>query len=108
MKRLVEFLTQSVFNAPRDGAEVGAESSADLKVIIYTRTGCHLCDDAIELVRQQQVQPTLIDIDADPQLRERFNVCVPVVEIEGKIRFRGKVDTVLLRRTIRAERKRRS
>ncbi|MEX0794912.1 MAG: glutaredoxin family protein [Pirellulaceae bacterium] len=107
MKRLVEFLSQSVFNAPRAAAEVGAESTANPKVIIYTRTGCHLCDDAIELVRQQQVQPILIDIDADPQLRERFNVCVPVVEIEGKIRFRGKVDPVLLRRTLRAERKRR-
>jgi len=103
----VEFLSQSVFNSPRGHAEVGAESSADPKVIIYTRTGCHLCDDAIDLVRQQQVHPILIDIDADPQLREQFNVCVPVVEIEGKIRFRGKVDPVLLRRTIRAERWRR-
>lgn len=103
----MEFLWKSVFNSSRAGAEVGAESSANPKVIIYTRTGCHLCDDAIELVRQQQVQPILIDIDADPQLRERFNVCVPVVEIEGKLRFRGKVDPILLRRTIRAERTRR-
>jgi hypothetical protein len=66
-----------------------------------------LCDDAIELTRRLGVEPALIDIDNDPQLRQRFNVCVPVVEIEGKIRFRGKVDPVLLRRTLRAERRRR-
>jgi len=39
-----------------------------------------------------------VDIDAEPELREKFNTCVPVVEIDGKVRFRGKVDPILLRR----------
>jgi len=50
------------------------------------------------------LQPALVDIDAetvaDESLRERFNTCVPVVEIDGKIRFRGHVDPVLLQRLL--------
>jgi len=47
------------------------------------------------------LQPTVIDIDQDSALRERFDTCVPVVEIDGTIRFRGRVDAVLLRRIVR-------
>lgn len=43
---------------------------------------------------------TTVDIDQDPRLRERFDQCVPVVEIDGKIRFRGKVNPVLLDRLL--------
>jgi hypothetical protein len=41
-----------------------------------------------------------IDIDRDPKLVERFTTCVPVVEIDGKIRFRGQINELLLRRLI--------
>lgn len=43
----------------------------------------------------------LVDIDHDPNLRERFDTCVPVVEIDGQIRFRGRVEPTLLQRIIR-------
>jgi glutaredoxin len=69
-------------------------------VALYTRTGCHLCDDAHALLRRYGLQPELIDIDADPALRERFNYCVPVVVIDGKERFRGHVNEVLLKRIL--------
>ena len=71
------------------------------EVVLYTRTGCHLCDDAEQMLADHGLQATLIDIDAVPELRERFDTCVPVVEIDGKIRFRGRVDRVLLRRLLR-------
>ena len=67
-------------------------------IVLYTRAGCHLCDDALALLLAHGLAPKSVDIDADPTLRERFNECVPVVEIDGKIRFRGHVDPVLLRR----------
>ena len=70
-------------------------------VILYTRDGCHLCDDAHDLLRRYGVAPQLVDIDADPQLLERFDCCVPVVEIDGKVRFRGRVNEILLRRLLR-------
>lgn len=72
------------------------------QVVLYTRAGCHLCDDAHALLLRHGLQPALVNIDADPALRERYNFCVPVVEIDGKERFRGRVNEVLLERVLRA------
>jgi glutaredoxin len=77
-------------------------STEPLKVVLYTRNGCHLCDDAELMLVQHGLRPEIVDIDADPALSERFDTCVPVVEIDGKIRFRGWVNAVLLRRLLRA------
>jgi len=71
-----------------------------MNVTLYTRRGCHLCDDAHDVLTAHGLDPTLVDIDDDPALREKFNVCVPVVEIDGKVRFRGRVEPVLLRRLL--------
>jgi glutaredoxin len=70
------------------------------RVVLYTRDGCHLCEDAQQTLIQHGLNPTIIDIDADPALRQRFNTCVPVVEIDGRIRFRGLVNKVLLQRFV--------
>jgi glutaredoxin len=72
------------------------------KAVFYTRHGCHLCDEALAILRRQGVEPQLVDIDADPVLRERYDQCVPVVEIDGKVRFRGRVSEVLLARLLKA------
>lgn len=72
-------------------------------LIVYSRVGCHLCDEAIELL---QLYSTLlppireIDIDTDPELRKRFDTEVPVVEFDGMVRFKGCVSVLLLRRLI--------
>lgn len=71
------------------------------KVVLYTRVGCHLCEDAERLLIKHGLRPEKVDIDDDPALCEQFNTCVPVVEIDGKIRFRGRVNEVLLRRLLR-------
>jgi glutaredoxin len=73
-----------------------------MNVILYSREGCHLCDDAQSLLLEHGLQARVVDIDADPTLREQFNECVPVVEIDGKVRFRGRVDPILLRRLFRS------
>jgi len=76
---------------------VGANS---VRVILYTRSGCHLCDQAAQTLAEQGQQVQAIDIDANAELRKRWGTCVPVVEIDGKVRFRGKVDPILLRRIV--------
>lgn len=75
-------------------------NGVEVDVVLYTRVGCHLCDDAQGLLEMHGLTPRLVDIDADGALRERYNDCVPVVEIDGKVRFRGRVDPVLLRRLL--------
>lgn len=74
-----------------------------MNIVVYTRDGCHLCDDAIALLRRHGHEPRLIDIDTDPQLHEHYNLCVPVVEIDGKERFRGRINEVLLTRLLSAK-----
>jgi glutaredoxin len=74
-----------------------------IKTVLYTRQGCHLCDDAQALLVQHGLRPQIVDIDADPKLRQQFNECVPVVEINGKVRFRGRINAVLLSRLLSME-----
>jgi len=70
------------------------------EVVLYTRAGCCLCDDAKALLVRHGMRPRLVDIDQDPVLREQFTNCVPVVEIDGQVRFRGRINEVLLKRLL--------
>jgi glutaredoxin len=82
-----------------------------LEVVFYTRRGCHLCDAAWERLRQRHrrhgFQLTTIDVDSDPRLVEQYGTCVPVVAVNGRVRFRGVVNPVLLDRLLRGESQRR-
>ncbi|WP_010581905.1 glutaredoxin family protein [Schlesneria paludicola] len=72
-------------------------------VILYTKEGCHLCDEAAELLaRYERWLPRVenIEIQSSRELTEQFQTCVPVIAFDGKIRFRGRVDEALLRRLI--------
>jgi predicted thioredoxin/glutaredoxin len=44
-----------------------------------------------------------VDVDSDPKLAEAYGTSVPVVAVDGKVRFRGKVEPVLLDRLLQAE-----
>jgi Glutaredoxin-like domain (DUF836) len=89
----------------RSAADLGPPLCRFSRVVLYTRLGCHLCDDARAMLdRYRTYLPvvTEVDIDGDPSLVERFTTCVPVVEFDGKVRFRGRVHELLLRRLIAA------
>lgn len=69
-------------------------------VVLYTRTGCHLCEDALALLAQLGVRPQVVDIDTDARLVEQFHLWVPVIAIDGKVRFRGQINEALLAREL--------
>ena len=77
-----------------------------LQVTLYTRQGCHLCEEArdrLEAARRRWgFALATADVDADPALLERYGECVPVVTVNGKVRFRGRVNSVLLERLLQA------
>ena len=81
-----------------------SRSSARRHVLFYTRRGCHLCDEAWEVVaaaqRRHGFTVERVDVDADPALAAQHGECVPVVAIDGKVRFRGRVNGVLLERML--------
>ena len=76
------------------------------EVVLYTRRGCHLCDEAKLALERAGLAAREVDIDSDPDLHQRYNECVPVVEIDGRERFRGRVSEVLLRRLLAMRRPR--
>lgn len=76
---------------------------------LFTRKNCHLCDDAIAvLMGFQEALPVIevIEIDDSRELMRQFGESVPVVEINGKVRFRGAVSSTLLQRLVDAARTR--
>jgi glutaredoxin len=78
-----------------------------LKVTVYTRVQCCCCHEALDLLKDFQrdygVRITEVDIDADPELVEKYGTEVPVVAVNGKVRFRGVVNPALLKRLLAAE-----
>src|SRR4051812_15905157 len=76
-----------------------------VRVTLYSRAGCHLCDDARRLLTEQQrwygFALDVVDVDADPNLVARYGDWVPVVVIDGRERFRGTVNHALLVRLLR-------
>ena len=65
-------------------------------VIVYSRAGCHLCDvvkdQLTRLAARADFRWREVDIDADPDLRARFNEEVPVVFIDGRKAFKYHLD----------------
>ena len=72
------------------------------QVLLFTRSGCHLCEEADALLTRHGLSPQKIDVDANPQLRAKYDTCVPVVVVDGKERFRGRVNEVLLKRLLKS------
>ena len=71
-----------------------------LEAILYTRRDCHLCHAAREILDRHGVMVTEVDIDEDDSLVRQYGECVPVVVMDGKVRFRGHVNELLLGRLL--------
>src|SRR4051794_6996774 len=80
-------------------------AGAGRSVVLYTRQGCHLCEDAHALLERARARFAftleIIDVDTDEDLARRYGLEVPVVAVDGKVRFRGHVNAVLLARLLR-------
>lgn len=71
------------------------------RVRLYSRPGCHLCDEARIIVQQvcEEAGETFeeVDIDADPELVRRFGEQVPVTFVDGEQHDFWRVDATRLR-----------
>jgi glutaredoxin len=72
-----------------------------MTVTLYTRAGCHLCEEAERVLRAERAATPfhleLVDIDGDPELGRRYGVRVPVVAVDGQDLFDYEVPVDLLR-----------
>jgi glutaredoxin len=60
-----------------------------VRLRIYTKPGCHLCDEMKVVVQRvlrgrDQISLEEIDVSNDPALVERYGLEIPVLMIEGK------------------------
>jgi glutaredoxin len=57
------------------------------RVVLYSRPGCHLCDDAAELLERlaQRIPIALTEVNilSDIDLYERYKHSIPVVALAG-------------------------
>jgi glutaredoxin len=70
-------------------------------VDLVTRRGCHLCDDALALLRNIGVEPNQRDVDADPELFRIYDFRVPVVLVDGRVVAEGRPDRRTLMQALR-------
>lgn len=79
-----------------------------MRLILYTRPGCHLCEVLKDQVRE--LPPALrarlpelevVDISTDPDLETSFGRMVPVLMLGGKVAARGRVSDRVLRGRLR-------
>ena len=56
-------------------------------ITVYGREGCHLCEDALAVVRRVAadlaVEVRTVDIEADPALLRAYMERIPVVAVDG-------------------------
>jgi len=80
-----------------------------LDVTLYTRPECHLCDEAKMLIspllRRAGTRLREVNIDADPLLRGRYNLDVPVIFLGARKVAKHRVDLEQFRRQLDEARK---
>ena len=73
-------------------------------VIVYSRPGCHLCDEAKLAIQQAGVGDHFIleevNIESDRELLRKYKYDIPVVTLNGAEIFRHRVNTDEFKRLI--------
>ena len=66
------------------------------RVIVYSRPGCHLCDEAKAAIENSNCSEhyTLeeVNIESDEELLKKYKYDIPIVTIDGEEAFRHRVD----------------
>jgi len=60
-----------------------------VSLLLVTRKGCHLCEDAERHLRDLGFEPDLADVDDDDELYRLYDFRVPVVLLDGKVVAEG-------------------
>jgi hypothetical protein len=83
------------------------------RVTIFTSEGCHLCEQALAVVREgqarEQYEVEVVDITGDIELESEYRALIPVIEIDGVRAFTYfvTVDALLDRLRVNGSRARR-
>jgi glutaredoxin len=88
------------------GGDGTAGGGNDPRVVLVGRQGCHLCDEARDVVRRVAQETgstwTEVDVDADARLLAAYSDQVPVVLVDGRQHDFWRVDERRLRAALTA------
>jgi hypothetical protein len=81
-----------------------------VRLTIYGKPGCHLCDDMKAIVRRVVAHdPDLsldeVDISTDRELSDRYGLEIPVLTIDGRKAAKYRVSEEGLRRLVEGRRR---
>jgi glutaredoxin len=98
----ISFRMQITNSSPEDERLAASEPRA---ITLYTRPGCHLCEDAKALIEPMlgEFGATLreVNVDEDAVLRQRYGTDIPVIFIGSRKAAKHRVDPVRFRRQLR-------
>lgn len=76
------------------------------RVVLYSRPGCHLCDDARAELEQLRARLPFdlreVSIEGDAELERRFTLEIPVIEVDGVVVTLAPIDLSAVERAITA------
>lgn len=75
-----------------------------IKVVIYSKPGCHLCEEAKAAMQSAGCGDLFnleeVNIETDPDLRGRYRYEIPVITIDGVEAFRHRVSSEEFRKAL--------
>lgn len=89
-------------------AVLGGRRAAKIRpvtvVTLYGKPGCHLCEEAREVVMgvrdERDFHLEEVDVSLDPELHREYGERIPVVAVNGEEAFQYHVDGHVLRRML--------
>jgi glutaredoxin len=73
-----------------------------MRVVLYSRRGCHLCEQAEDMVATLWPAVAVVDVDAHSGDQDRFGLRVPVLEIDDAVVMEGRFEEAVLIRLLTA------
>lgn len=64
-------------------------------LVLYHRPGCHLCEQmlaALYVTYGDEIEVSLVDVDSDPALKERFGLRIPVLAGGNEVICEARLD----------------
>lgn len=72
-----------------------AKQPASTRVTFYTKAGCHLCEEARDMLddiaAQSEYELTEIDIRSNPDIFEQYRFRIPVIIINDNTLLEGRI-----------------
>jgi len=72
-----------------------------MNLVLVTRKDCHLCDDALTLLRGLGFEPELADVDVDPHLFATYDWRVPVLLLDDRVIAEGRMTGAQLKKALK-------